>query len=117
MFQNDIWGCGVHSYCLEQEIDVRELILFTCCLFPVEVNKVDDCPHALTARCEMRYHRYDLPCKRDGDTPVFEVAKPDIEYFYRKEIIDEIESIRDSLSDGLASGVTDMNEDERYARM
>lgn len=87
MFQNPDWGCSIHSYCLRQGIDVRELKFFTCCLFPVEVNKVGDTHHVLTAGYEMRFPEFDIPCKKNGDTPVCEIARQDILYYYGENLI------------------------------
>ncbi len=94
MFQNEDWGCSIHSYCAEEGLDVHELKFFTCCLFPVEVNRIGDVHDVLTAGYEMRHPQYDLPCKRNGDTPVYDVAKRDIEYYYGAELIREIEALR-----------------------
>jgi hypothetical protein len=94
MFQNPSWGCSIHSYCLEKQIDVHELKFFTCCLFPVEVNKIGDIQNVLTAGYEMRYPQFDLPCKKRGDTSVYEIAKNDIEYYYGRELIVSIENLK-----------------------
>ncbi|MCU0723654.1 MAG: hypothetical protein MUC63_08570 [Planctomycetes bacterium] len=96
-FQNRSWGCSIHSFCLANRIDVRELKFFTCCLFPVEVNKIGDVRNVLTAGYEMRHAEYDLPCKKNGGAPVFDVAKGDLEYFYGGALVAEIEEIRRSL--------------------
>jgi hypothetical protein len=100
MFQNDDWGCAIHSYCLKHKIDVHELKFFTCCLFPVEVNKIGTVHNILTAGYEMRYPQFDLPCKKNGGTPVYEIAQPDIEYYYGRELIGAIEHIKEEFIRG-----------------
>lgn len=100
MFNNDDWGCKIHTYCLEQGIDVRELKFFTCCVFPVEVNKIGDVHNILTAGYEMRYPEFDLACKKNGDTSVYQIAKPDILYYYGDELISEIETIKKLYENG-----------------
>lgn len=95
MFQNSDWGCSIHTYCLQNSIDVHELKFFTCCLFPVEVNKIDGVKNILTAGYELRYPQFDIPCKKNGDISVYESAKNDIQYYYGEELIYEIEKLRD----------------------
>jgi hypothetical protein len=94
MFQNKDWGCSIHTYCLENKIDVHELKFFTCCMFPVEVNNIGEDKHILTAGYELRYPQYVIPCKQNGDTPVYEIAKNDIEYYYGNGLIEVIEKLK-----------------------
>jgi hypothetical protein len=88
-------GCVIHSYCLNNKIDFRELKFFACCMFPVEVNKIGDNKNVLCAGYELRFDKYEnLPCKKTGDSTVYECSKNDIEYYFGIELIDELEKIR-----------------------
>ena len=94
MFQNPDRGCSIHSYCINNNIDIHELKFFACCLFPVKVNKIGEIHHILTTGYEMCSPQLDLPCRTTGDTSVYETARKDIEYYYGRALITEIEKIK-----------------------
>jgi hypothetical protein len=90
-------GCGIHSFCFEKGIEVRELKFFACCIFPVEVNRVQDKSHILTVGYELRHEGFDFDCKFTGDSTVYECARDDICYYFGKELIDVIDGLKKQL--------------------
>jgi hypothetical protein len=90
-------GCGIHSFCFEKGIDVRALKFFACCIFPVEVNKVQDETNILTVGYELRHEGFDIDCKFTGDSTVYECAREDIDYYFGKGLIDVIDDVKNQL--------------------
>jgi hypothetical protein len=90
-------GCGIHSLCVKNGIEVRELKFFACCIFPVEVNRVQDEPHILTVGYELRHEGFDFDCKFAGDSTVYECAREDIDYYFGRELVDVMDEVKNRL--------------------
>lgn len=109
MFQNralrvrdEARGCGIHSWCLERGLDYRELKFFTCCLFPVEVNRIGDAEFVLATGYELRVDGYSLPCKDAGTSTVYREARENIAYYYGEDLIAELDALEaETLGGGL----------------
>ncbi|MBN1409219.1 MAG: hypothetical protein JW969_00145 [Spirochaetales bacterium] len=94
MFQNPgARGCSIHTYCLNNALDFRELKFFTCCMFPCEVNRLENIPHVLTAGYELRMDGFSLPCRDTGQSTVYATARETIGYYYGQELLDELDRL------------------------
>ncbi|MBN1700216.1 MAG: hypothetical protein JW881_22080 [Spirochaetales bacterium] len=87
-------GCGIHSFCLERGIDYRELKFFACCIFPVEVNRIGEKTNVLTAGYELRNEGFDIACKTEGGSTVYESARDDIRYYFGDVLIDILDDMK-----------------------
>jgi hypothetical protein len=99
IFQNPLGsGCAIHSYCLQNRIPVQELKFFACCLFPSEVNTVDQYENVLTPGYELRHPDYSFPCKNTGTSTVYDMVLKDILYYFGLSLVDELEVIKKEIS-------------------
>lgn len=82
-------GCKIHSYCLERGIDYHTIKPFVCFLFGVTFEYGRLVPSNEIAD-------ESLICYGDGPT-LFEAARGEIGYLFGKELVAELERVRDGL--------------------
>ena len=80
-------GCLIHGFANKIGRDFREIKFFYCSLFPADVEHTE----MLTIGKILRRPGY-LDCSK-GTSTVYKVSRPDIEYYYGKELIAELDGL------------------------